>query len=100
MRTVNGKKWRADSVLTVLRNEKYVGDLEMQKTITKDFLTHRASINKGEASRYYVSNHYTGIIDRFTWDKVQMMLGNRKEKKARGTMKKSRQSAGRGVPRL
>lgn len=52
--TVNGKKWRASSILIVLRNEKYVGDIEMQKTITKDFLTHRSSINKGEAPRYYV----------------------------------------------
>lgn len=80
MRTINGKKWRADSVLTVLRNEKYVGDLEMQKTITKDFLTHRASINRGEAPRYYVKDHHVGIVDRFTWDKVQMMLGNGKGK--------------------
>ena len=72
--TVNGKKWRASSILIVLRNEKYVGDIEMQKTITKDFLTHRSSINKGEAPRYYVKNHHVGIIDRVTWDKVQTML--------------------------
>ena len=72
--TVNGRKWTASSVLIVLRNEKYVGDVEMQKTITKDFLTHRSSINKGEAPRYYVKNHHVGIIDRVTWDKVQAML--------------------------
>lgn len=72
--TVNGKKWTASAVLIVLRNEKYVGDVEMQKTITKDFLTHRSSINKGEAPRYYVKNHHVGIIDRVTWDKVQAML--------------------------
>ena len=63
--TVNGKKWSASSILIVLRNE---------KTITKDFLTHRSSINKGEAPRYYVKNHHVGIIDRVTWDKVQTML--------------------------
>lgn len=72
--TVNGKKWSASSILIVLRNEKYVGEIEMQKTITKDFLTHRSSINKGEAPRYYVKNHHVGIIDRVTWDKVQTML--------------------------
>ncbi len=72
--TVNGKKWSASSIMIVLRNEKYVGDIEMQKTITKDFLTHRSSINKGEAPRYYVKNHHVGIIDRVTWDKVQTML--------------------------
>lgn len=61
-KTVNKKNWSASSVLTVLRNEKYVGDIEMQKTITKDFLTHRSTINKGEAPRYYVENHHVGII--------------------------------------
>lgn len=51
-----------------------MGDIEMQKTITKDFLTHRSTINKGEAPRYYVENHHVGIIDRSTWDKAQTML--------------------------
>ncbi len=78
MRTVNGKLWRADSVLDILRNEKYVGDLEMQKTITKDFLTHRSSINRGEAPKYYVKDHHEGIVDRFTWDKVRLILDSRK----------------------
>ena len=68
--TVNGKKWSASSILIVLRNEKYVGDIEMQKTITKDFLTHRSSINKGEAPRYYVKNHHVyfteGMKERFS----------------------------------
>lgn len=86
MRTVNGKRWRADGVLEILRNEKYVGDLEMQKTITKDFLTHRSTVNKGEAPKYYVKDHHVGIIDRFTWDKAQMILGSiHPEKKERKT---------------
>lgn len=88
MRTVNGKLWRADSVLTVLRNEKYVGDLEMQKTVTKDFLTHKATVNKGEAPKYYVKDHHVGIIERFTWDKVQMMLGTRQAKKKENSGKR------------
>lgn len=72
--TINGNKWIAGGVLIVLRNEKYVGDVEMQKTITKDFLTHRSVANKGEAPKYYVKNHHEGIIDRITWDKVQAIL--------------------------
>ena len=75
--TVNGKKWAAGSVMIILRNEKYVGDIEMQKTITKDFLTHRSSKNSGEAPRYYIENHHVAIIDRLTWDKVQAMMYNK-----------------------
>ncbi len=91
MGTVNGKSWRADSVLDILRNEKYVGDLEMQKTVTRDYLTHKASVNKGEAPKYYVKDHHVGIIDRFTWDKTQLILGHGRKKpepaqKAGGTV--------------
>lgn len=81
MRTVNGNLWTAGAVLDTLRNEKYVGDLEMQKTITKDFLTHRSVKNTGEAPKYYVKDHHIGIIDRFTWDKVQVTLSRGKVKK-------------------
>ncbi len=72
--TVQGNRWRADSVFTILRNEKYVGDLEMQKTITESFLTHRSVENRGEAPKYYVREHHTPIVERATWDRVQEML--------------------------
>lgn len=48
-KTVRGSIWRADAMLFILRNEKYVGDCESQKTVTKNFLTHEASINEGDA---------------------------------------------------
>lgn len=76
--TVTGKKWSSGSVITVLKNEKYVGDLEMQKTLTKDFLTHRSVKNQGEAPKFYVENHHTPIIDRMTWDKVQATMDRKK----------------------
>lgn len=76
-RTVQGCIWRADAVLRILRNEKYVGDCESQKTITKNFLNHKSIENNGEAPRYYVKNHHVGIIDRLTWERVQAtFLGN------------------------
>lgn len=83
-RTVLGCIWRADAVLRILRNEKYVGDCESQKTITKSFLSHKSTENNGEAPRYYVKDHHVGIIDRLTWEKVQAAFP-----------KKSAQAAGR-----
>ena len=76
-RTVRGKIWRADSVLYILRNEKYVGDCENQKYVTKNFLTHEATRNNGEAAKYYVNDHHAAIIDRQTWNRVQDMLQER-----------------------
>lgn len=83
MRTVNGKLWTSGAVLDILRNEKYVGDLEMQKTVTRDFLTHRSVKNNGEAPKYYVKDHHIGIIDRLTWDKVQAILCSGRIKKTK-----------------
>ncbi len=76
-KTVLGNAFRADAIYLILRNEKYVGDVEMQKTITKDFLTHKASRNTGEAPRYYIKDHHVGIIDRQTWDRAQAILYER-----------------------
>ena len=61
-------------MLFILRNEKYVGDCESQKTVTKNFLTHEVSINEGDAPKYYVTDHHVAIIDRHTWNQAQMML--------------------------
>ncbi len=72
--TVQGNSWRSDGIYTVLRNEKYVGDVEMQKTITVDFLNHRCAVNHGEAPRYYVKDHHSPIISRLDWEKAQAML--------------------------
>lgn len=75
--TVKGSIWRADSVLYILRNEKYVGDCENQKYVTKNFLTHEATRNNGEVAKYYVNDHHVAIIDRLTWNKTQDMLMER-----------------------
>lgn len=72
--TIHGNRWRADSVYTILKNEKYVGDLEMQKTITESFLTHRSIKNKGEAPKYYIKNHHAPIIEREHWERVQELI--------------------------
>lgn len=73
-KTIQGCRWRADAVLYILRNEKYVGDCENQKYVTRDFLTHKSTLNRGEATRYYVSDHHAPIIDRTTWSKAQAIL--------------------------
>ena len=72
--TVRGHAWRADAVLYILRNEKYAGDCESQKFITRSFLTHRATVNRGEAPRYFVRDHHAPIVPRLVFDKAQAIL--------------------------
>ena len=73
-KTSRGNDWYVSSVFNILRNEKFVGDCEMQKTITQNFLTHESIPDNGEAPKYYVKDHHEGIIDRKLWDAVQQKL--------------------------
>ena len=75
--TVNNKKWNSGQVLDIIKNEKYVGDLEMQKNITVDMLSHKVKKNTGEAPRYYIKNHHAPVIDRATWELAQEIYNNK-----------------------
>lgn len=60
----------------ILRNEKYCGDVIMQKTITIDYLTHRTKKNEGEMDQFYIKDHHDAIISREIWELAQDMLDN------------------------
>ncbi len=48
IKTVTGKgKWSDTGITRVLENEKYMGDLHLQKSYTVDFLTKKRAINNG-----------------------------------------------------
>ena len=58
----------------MLKNEKYIGDMLLQKYYTKDHLTKRDTINKGELPQYYVENSHEGIISKDDFKAVQGIL--------------------------
>lgn len=74
LKTVYGNDWSGSSVRKILRNEKYCGDVLMQKTITIDYLSHATKINEGEADQYYIADHHDPIVSREVWDKAQELL--------------------------
>ena len=79
VKTPAGKdKWYTSSVLSILRNEKYKGDALLQKCFTKDFLTHKRVVNKGEVPQYYVEGHHEGIVTADQFDQVQAEILRRK----------------------
>jgi hypothetical protein len=55
----------------MLRNEKYMGDVLLQKTYTVDFLTKKKAKNLGELPQYYVENNHEPIISRETFQQTQ-----------------------------
>lgn len=76
-KTAAGKPyWYASTINGILRNEKYKGDLLLQKSYTVDYLTHKAVKNKGEVQQYYVSNSHEPIVSIELWERVQKRLAS------------------------
>jgi len=73
----HSKQWCNTTVLKMLRNEKYVGDLCQRKTYTTDYLTHNRKYNRDTTDMIYLKNHHEPIIDRDTWERVQAELARR-----------------------
>lgn len=76
-----GRIWYNSTVNSILGNEKYCGDLLMQKYYTEDFLTHRLVKNRGQRPQYYVEDNHDPIVPKEIFDRVQ------EERKRRGALK-------------
>lgn len=79
IKTVTGKDvWSTSTIDRILSNEKYVGDVLMQKSYTEDFLTGKRKKNEGELNMYFIENDHEAIVSREIFEKVQ----ERKAKKS------------------
>ncbi len=70
-------EWHDSTILGILKNEKYKGDLLQGKTYTVDPITGRRLTNNGESDRYYVNHHHEAIIPSDVWEKANEMLKKR-----------------------
>lgn len=86
----SGKKtWTPSTILSILTNEKYMGDALLQKTYTVDFLTKTKRKNNGELAKYYVTDALPAIISKQLFYAVQEELSRRRSKEANGTKMKA-----------
>ncbi len=69
-----GEEWNRGKVTYILRNERYIGDMLLQKFYTTDTLPFRMLPNNGVKEQYYVSQTHTPIIDRETFRITQERL--------------------------
>ena len=76
--TVAGKSvWRASTIRNILRNEKYIGDALLQKTVTIDFLSKKRVANTGIVPQYYVEGSHEAIIPKRIYMRVQEEMARR-----------------------
>ncbi len=74
-RTVTGNVfWHTSVIMDILRNEKYCGDLMLQKTYTFDYLTHTRRDNDNVLPKYYVKDAHEAIVPRDQWKRVQARI--------------------------
>ena len=83
--TITGQNpiWSPTVVISILRNEKYCGDVAMQKTFVKDYLTHKTVKNTGQVQAYLLLKHHKPIIAKAEWERVQELLDSRRTRKKR-----------------
>ena len=82
IKTPKGKdEWSMTVIRYMLSNEKYVGDVLYQKTFRTDCISKKAKVNRGEMTRYLISNNHPAIIDRDTFNLVQAELARRNNKR-------------------
>lgn len=82
--TVKGNDhWCEGTIYSMLHNERYCGDVIMQKTYTPDCLSHRSVKNRGQERKYIMRNHHPAIISRTQWDAVQSIIGSGRRRRKR-----------------
>lgn len=63
--------WTSEKVRLILKNERYTGDVLIQKTYTEDYLTHKVRVNKGEVPQYWVYDHHPAIISMELFERAK-----------------------------
>lgn len=75
--TIKGNPWTSSSVMGIINNEKYKGDILLGKTFTVDPISKRRLENLGEEDRFYIKNHHEGIVSEETFEKAQELRQRR-----------------------
>ena len=80
--TETNLQWSAQSIQRILQNEKYCGDVLLQKTFTEDVLTGVHKKNTGQLPQYYIENYHEGIVSKQMFREVQTEIARRNSKSA------------------
>lgn len=65
------EKWGIDQIRNILSNEKYCGDVLMQKTFIQDCISKKVVKNTGQLPMYLIQNNHTAIVSREVYQAVQ-----------------------------
>ncbi|HBF3352049.1 TPA: recombinase family protein [Clostridioides difficile] len=69
--------WAPSTVIGIIKNEKYKGDILLGKTFTVDPISKRRLENMGEEDKFYMKDHHEPIISEEVFEKAQEILNRR-----------------------
>jgi hypothetical protein len=72
-----GVAFSKNGLAGLIRNEKYAGDLLLQKSYTQDHLSKRKIKNTGQLPMYLVQDNHPAIVGRATFDAIQAEIARR-----------------------
>ena len=75
-----GGIWRENTIYGILSNEKYTGNMLLQKTYRLDHIGKKKMTNHGELPMYYVENSHEPIIDPETFEQAKRRLAQQAER--------------------
>ena len=75
-----GGLWSETTISNILHNEKYTGDLLLQKYYRLDHISKKNVKNRGELPQYFVENSHDPIISREVFEQTQQELERRIKK--------------------
>lgn len=87
-------KWTTQAIQRILQNERYAGDILLQKTYTSNFLEGKVKKNNGEVTQYYIKDNHPAVIPREMFCQIQEEIARRKNKKP-ANAKKAKTNRGR-----
>ena len=79
-RTRSGLEWTSKKIAGILRNYNYTGNLLLQKTYRRDYMTKRSVPNNGELPKYHAEGTHEPIVSVELFNGVQQLMQTRSEK--------------------
>lgn len=70
--------WSSGSVMGILSNERYCGDVLARKTYTPNYLDHKKKKNNHQRNQYRQKDHHEAIVSREDFFAVQKLIRNAK----------------------
>lgn len=58
-----GEIWSRETLRKMLQNEKYVGDVMLQKSYVDDYFEKSVRRNRGQLEQYIVEGNHEGIVE-------------------------------------